>query len=550
MVAQIDVDLQPDIRLLLEDLLIRKKMGELNTPPMALKQYEKYFNDPVGYINNVLHITLTPDQQRVAKLLVDTKKLLVKAGNSVGKTLLSAALSLWFYDCRVPSETITTAPTQKQVEELLWGELRKYAGDRPGLLPSNPKLSGSSADHSIVGYTARDANSFQGRHGKYLLIIFDEAVGIHIAFWVAADGMATFPTNRWLAICNPTDISSAAYQLTQSSNTDWRVETLSALTHPNILEGLSWLEHHKDLQGFVDPFPGATSLPWVNERIEMWCQPISNEDKVETDIEWPPQSNTYYRPGPDFQSRVLGIWPTSSTNNIWSDSLWVAVNPSVDKRLAIPDVPPEIGCDYARFGGDETTFHVRRGNVSLHHESHMGWDSNAVCGFLKVLANRYGHEAGMEGNRVVVKIDNTGDMAGGVLDNAGGYRFKSIKSSHASKDPKKYPNKRSEMWFTVRDAALKDGMDLSRLSKDVKDKLRIQLMSPVWKFDNQGRATVEPKDSTKDRLGRSPDDADAFNLAYSEPPATLEPFSILSGKTINTLPFGDWRRQLQSEPTW
>ena len=37
----------------------------------------------------------------------------------------------------------------------------------------------------------------------------------------------------------------------------------------------------------------------------------------------------------------------------------------------------------------------------------------------------------------------------------------------------------------------------------------------IKRADGRGRDVVEPKDETKKRIGRSPDDADAFNLAYA-----------------------------------
>ena len=47
-------------------------------------------------------------------------------------------------------------------------------------------------------------------------------------------------------------------------------------------------------------------------------------------------------------------------------------------------------------------------------------------------------------------------------------------------------------------------------------RLRQQLLAPAWEVDSAGRRAVEKKDETKDKIGRSPDDADAFNLAYLE----------------------------------
>lgn len=536
-----DIPLPGADRKIMEELLVRVKSGQLTPPPVAQKQYEKYFDDPIGYINKVLKVTLTSDQERICNLVPITPKLLIKAGNSLGKTHIEACLALWFYDCRVPSKIITTAPTQQQVEDLLWGELRRYCGKRIGLLPSKPELNDTD-QHYINGFTARDANSFQGRHAKNLLVVFDEAVGIDYEFWVAADGMLSDPIhNHWLACCNPTDISSAAFQLTQATDTDWHVETLSCFNHPNVLEGLKWLEHHDNLSAFIEPIPGATSLQWINQRIKLWCMPIRSVDKTKTDIEWPPASGMWYRPGPEFQARVMGLWPTSATTNIWSDSLWESINPT--EPFPMPDEPPEIGCDISRYGGDKNVFHVRRGNVSLLHEGYAGWDTGAVCGYLKQLCNKFGNEAGIEGNRVLVKIDDTGDRASNIIDNMAGYKFRSIKSSNAAKDPKKYPNKRSESWFLVRDYAETTGIDISRLPKEAKENLRVQLMSPLWKFDAQGRAVVEPKDLTKSRLGRSPDDADGFNLAYIPAAPALEPFYLGVGNPYQDIPWGDWQRQ-------
>jgi hypothetical protein len=40
-------------------------------------------------------------------------------------------------------------------------------------------------------------------------------------------------------------------------------------------------------------------------------------------------------------------------------------------------------------------------------------------------------------------------------------------------------------------------------------------MGLKWRMDAQGRRVVEAKADTKRRLKRSPDDADAMNLAYA-----------------------------------
>ena len=45
--------------------------------------------------------------------------------------------------------------------------------------------------------------------------------------------------------------------------------------------------------------------------------------------------------------------------------------------------------------------------------------------------------------------------------------------------------------------------------------IRRHHLPPMWRLDSQGRRVVEAKADTKRRIGRSPDDADALNLAFA-----------------------------------
>jgi len=44
------------------------------------------------------------------------------------------------------------------------------------------------------------------------------------------------------------------------------------------------------------------------------------------------------------------------------------------------------------------------------------------------------------------------------------------------------------------------------------------MIAPVYRLDDRGRRVVEAKSDTKKRIGRSPDDADALNLAFTHRP--------------------------------
>ena len=51
---------------------------------------------------------------------------------------------------------------------------------------------------------------------------------------------------------------------------------------------------------------------------------------------------------------------------------------------------------------------------------------------------------------------------------------------------------------------------------DTVQRLKLQALAPKWKMGPKGQRVVEKKEETKKRIGHSPDDMDAMNLAYYE----------------------------------
>jgi hypothetical protein len=462
----------------------------------------QYAGDPCAYAREVLGVTWWAKQEEIARLLCTPPyKVLVKASHAVGKTFLAAGLVNWWYDAYDPSIALTTAPTVRQVRDLLWKEIRLQRGRRAGFTgPKMPRLE-SAPDHFAHGFTARDGESFQGHHGDHILIVFDEAVGVEPVFWETAQSMFAGAGHAWLAIFNPTDISSQAY--IEERTGQWHVVSLSALEHPNILA---------ESAGQLPPYPAAIRLERLDALIRQWCTPVSTADRRIGDVEWPLASGSWWRPGPVAESRLLGRWPSQAVNSVWSEAVWDAA-----EKRALPEpqkVPPEIGCDVARFGDDMTAMHVRRGPVSLHHEAHNGWSTGQTAGRLRVLAEEYGCRAGMDPKRVLVKVDDDG-VGGGVTDQANGFAFVPVSAASKPLDEEGYPNKRSELWFAVAELAGTGLFSLAALPASIRSELRRQALAPTYKLDSRGRRVVEPKDETKKRLGRSPDDMDAINLAYA-----------------------------------
>lgn len=457
-----------------------------------------YQQNPLAYMHQVLGMTLTPQQEGIVESVRANPRTMVIASHGVGKSAIMGALTNWHFDVFQPGLTITTAPTANQVVDVLWKEVRKLRRGRPGLLPKAPRME-TAPDHWAMGLTANTSDAFQGRHEEHVLLVFDEAVGVDGQFWDGAEGMMTTPERRWAAIMNPTNPGSRAYREFCSGR--WNVIQVSALTHPNVL---AWLE------GRPAPFPAAVQATWVDEKVRQWCIPVAATLRELTDIEWPPGSGYWHRPGPEFESRVLGRWPSSATNTVWSQAVWELCL----EQKPIPQEPLVVGVDVARFGDDFTTIHARRGACSLFHEAYNSMDLVYTAGRVPEVARSL-LEKGEDPQSVLIVVDDDG-VGGGVTDILKSLNWDIVRQngSARAREPDSYRNARSEMWFAARDKAADGRVDVSRLSEGVRAKLMTQLMAPTYSFDAEGRRVVESKDQTKKRIGRSPDDADSFLMSH------------------------------------
>jgi len=78
----------------------------------------------------------------------------------------------------------------------------------------------------------------------------------------------------------------------------------------------------------------------------------------------------------------------------------------------------------------------------------------------------------------------------------------------------RFANRRAEMWYAVRDWLMAGGC-LCRQGDW--NRLRSELCAPSYSFDAAGRIVLESKDAIRERLGTSPDLADALALTFAAP---------------------------------
>ncbi len=517
----------------------------------------KYRNDPVGYARDILKAEPTPDQQAIAKALLEPPyRVMVKSGHNIGKSWLAAWITNWWFDTRNPSWGVTSAPDFRSVSDILWTEIRlqrQRAGIAGCMAPSAPAM-GDGPEHRAKGYTARKGESFQGRHRAAMLFVFDEAEGVDPVFWQTADTMFHADgTHAFLAILNPTTTTSQSYVEENAVGSDgkpkWKVFSLSALNHPNIKTALENREREakgEPLQPI--PVPSAVSLHQVEGWLNDWFEPVrSGEQNPEFDIEFPPASGQWWKPDPDGEARVLGRRPSAGTYGVWTEGMW-------KRACENPQTPPvgelpEIGCDVARFGNDRTEIHVRCGPVSLQHEDYGGWDTVRVADRLMTLAKelaawqnsqqpfgqwqdsrRPPQAEPVKATEIKIKVDDTG-VGGGVTDilRANGFNVIAVNAGESAPQNDKYPLVRDQLWFETRNRAKAGQLDLSRLGAKMLARLQVQALAPIWWPTTDQRRQVESKSDVKERLKRSPDGMDALNLAYFEPGSGELPTVIQAG---------------------
>jgi hypothetical protein len=484
------------------------KVQQLTKPSLF-----RYQTRPQAYAHEILGVRLTPDQEEMLQSILDNRRTIVKASHAVGKTFTAAVASSWWYDCWSQHIGYITAPTWEQSFGLTFKQLKslRRAKTLPGLMLERVIKDADKnreGDHYIKALNAEKGEGFQGEHSAPILIVIEEGVGVPKYIWDAAGGLMTHPDCRMFAIGNPTD--EATEFGIASESISYHTMSISALNHPNI---------RAELRCESVPFPDAVRLLWLYEMLEKECERVDaiTEDafefvalpEIKRALSGIPAGNDkwIYMPTAYFQGRVLGEFPTQADQQVIPKA-WLKFQ-SVLEPSALD--APEIGCDIARFGDDRTTIFTRRGPCVLSARELRKMDNVEVEVALKDAAREAG---GSNPKNVPIKIDVTGGLGTGPYDHlkSQGYSVVAVNSSSKAHNEEQYKNKRSELWFDMRDRAKSKRLDLSRLRKDIRERLERELSAP--KYKSPGQKVVEGKADMKKRLGYSPDLADGLNLSF------------------------------------
>jgi len=178
--------------------------------------------DPISFVKFVWpHIKLYDKQREIMYSVRDNDETIVPAGNMLGKDFISAVISIWFFCTRRPCRIVTTSVKYDQLNDVLWGEIRRLLESAKIQLPihyNHMKIRQIRSDGSyvplteLVGQVINKGESLLGRHLPNdiprTLAIFDEASGIGTEVY---DSTKTW-AHRILVIGNPHPTTNFFYQ--------------------------------------------------------------------------------------------------------------------------------------------------------------------------------------------------------------------------------------------------------------------------------------------------------------------------------------------------
>jgi phage terminase large subunit len=352
----------------------------------GVQRFASYRRNPRAFVWDIFGAELEDYQVAIMEAIAAGEDATVRAGHGVGKTTTDALIVFWYLLTHPLSKVPTTAPTFRQVKDILWSEIAKWhtrcrLRDHLDLQKTRMAVRGKyEAEWFAIGVASNKAANMEGFHAPHLLFVVDEAKGVHKPIYDAIDGALTTGGQR-------------LYTSTPGSRT-----------------GQFYESHFGKIAKYFRRFH------------------ISGEMSRRVSTKWRDQKKEEWGiDSPIYQAKVLGEFPNEGDDILIPlDFILEAERAELEEKCskcgkleecgcgapslpAIEDGPTEVlGCDVARFGMDETA--VARGN-SHRVRWVRTWSKRDLVHTTNELVGEY-----KRGGIVSIGVDDTG-LGGGVTDN-------------------------------------------------------------------------------------------------------------------------------------
>lgn len=439
--------------------------------------------NPAIAIYDWFDITLDTWQEDVAIDFRDNDRIGLIASKGPGKTAVMAMLTWWFFLTKFQPKIGALSVTKDNLKANLWAELL--------MLRSKSKLASLSTNDGSekIGLKGHDnyafiqarsypksanedeqASALAGLHADNVMFVIDEAGTIPEAVFATADAALTTgqekdkKSAKIMATANPEIPSGTLYRASKGKTVQ------------------KWCIHHINGDPEDPKRAPRVSIEWAQEQIDM-----------------------YGRDHPWVMVNVLARYPkTTDSALLTEEDVEDAMARNYSER-EVKNSQVRLGVDVARGGIDDTVLFKRKGLKSYMPDTIPSTEVGPEIASRVVFKHQ-------EERIERVYVDGTGGYGSSVVDalyHHPGIDVSEIKYNARAQENKRYFNKRTEMWVRMRDWIKKAGQ-LPHDSKLIKE-----LTAPKLFFLG-GVFRLEEKQQMKDRIGFSPDRADALAQTFAD----------------------------------
>jgi phage terminase large subunit len=459
--------------------------------PFSMREQAR--KNPDWWVEQIFQCALWRLQKDIIRSVFRHPRTAVRSCTGSGKTFLAARAVLAFLANYAPSLVLTTAPTFRQVESILWKEIATaYINTRfekgfGGSLKAT-RLD-MREDWFALGLSTDEPERFQGFHSKNILVVGDEASGLDEKVYTAIETPLSTGHARLLLIGNPTQpvgnfrdtFDSPQYQHFHISAFDTPNFAVFGITLDDIKSG-AWKDKLQVAEWQIEDGTWMTKLPcsylinplWVAQRLEDWGEGSFS-----------------------FQTYVMGDFPAKGTHNLFTLS---EVERAINRK--VNDEGEKVAAlDVARYGDCESVYGIRRGDrvFPLQVWGHEGihYTTGRTARHMR------------DDNPAVIHID-----AGGIgVDDCDilkgeGFNVNRVMSNAPAVDKERFLNRRAELYWLL-SKRFSDG----NISIPDDRKLVSQLCDIRYDYKS-GRIFMESKESMIARGSKSPDRADMLAMLF------------------------------------
>jgi hypothetical protein len=447
-----------------------------NINQSVLNKLKEWKNSPLQFAKDCIQAEPTTQQIELLTSVQKEKRITIRSGHGTGKDCSVSWVIFWFMITRPYAKVVCTAPTNRQLKDVLVSELSKWL--RQSTFKDEFVIHKDIIFHheapkewwirfispSVRATKEEQAETLAGLHGDHLLIIVDEASGVPDPTFVPLEGALTQPDNKVIMIGNMTRNSGYFYD-----------------SHFHQVISKEWHKLHWDSR--------------KSSRVDKsMYEYFARKYGVESNI---------------YRIRVEGNPPLQDDTTLIP--LWAAEQCIGQDFEVAEDEPLYLGVDVARYGDDASIIMPRRGLKILAWETFRKLNTIDLGGFI--------NQTYQELDAAGCAIDSIG-VGAGVADWLEKHNMKNlyqVNVTAASSDILKYHKLRDELWCKVRDNCLLGKYSFPDVKANGEEEslgqqLASELATVRYKFNAHGGFVVESKKDLKARGIPSPNIADALCL--------------------------------------